>query len=347
MQWRIALLAGMLVLAGCPGAPSGDPEPTATVTPAPEPTPIGAIPSWLDAPAGTAGSPTINGSALADSHADATRRDSTRTVHLRIESETRLLLEYRADLTVAETGFSTDRRYRGPATARFVPGSTAARSSREQYYNGEAGTGRRQVVDGRVRTDDGAAYPQFEPALRIDPNGYIETLLDGVPIRNRTDGGRYVTSTQQATLPGATVPRYLSDPRNAEIRARIDESGRVERLVVTYEATDDGRPVRVEQTLLWGPAPVGDEPHRGSRALQRRRPRPKRTKATATFTCWRHRRLENSSLSGVSRTPIVVGPSPTTAARAIWTVLEGAIDYATECGTVTTTWSQGLYCTTQ
>ena len=260
MYRRIALLAGLLLLAGCPAAPIDDAEQTATVTPAPEPTQIGAIPSWLDAPAGTTDSPTINGSALADVHANETRQDSTRTVYLRIESETGLLLAYRANLTVSDSGFLTDRRYRGPATARFVPGSTNATNASEQYYDGDAGNERRQVVDGRVRTDDGAEYPRFEPALRIDPKGFIETLLDGVPTSNRTDAGIYVASTQQETLPGATAPRYLSDPRNAAIRARIDESGRVERLVVTYETTYDGRPVRVEQTLAWGPAEVGDDP---------------------------------------------------------------------------------------
>jgi hypothetical protein len=260
MHWRIALLAGLLFLAGCPAAPIDDAEPTETVTPAPEPTPIGATGSWLDAPAGTTGSPTINGSALADVHANETRQDSTRTVHLRIESGTGPVLVYRANLTVSDSGFLTDRRYRGSATARFVPESTNATNASEQYYDGDAGKELRQVVDGRVRTDDGAEYPRFEPALRIDPKGFIETLLDGVPTSNRTDADIYVASTQQETLPGATAPRYLSDPRNAAIRARIDESGRVDRLVVTYEATYDGRPVRVEQTLAWGPAEVGDGP---------------------------------------------------------------------------------------
>lgn len=256
---RIALLAILVVLAGCPTASNGGADPTATVTPAPDPTAIEAS-LWTDAPVGATGTPTINGSALAAAHAHETSQNFTRTARLRIETDTELLLAYRANLTIAETGLVIERRYQGPATARFVPGSTTATSAKEQYYDGDAGTGLRQVVDGRIRTDEYGEYPRFDPALRIYAEGFVETLLDGVPIRNRTEADTYVASTHRVTLPAATVPPYLTAPRNAEIRARIDASGQIERLVVTYEATYDGRPVQVEQTLRWGPATVDDEP---------------------------------------------------------------------------------------
>lgn len=259
MQWRIALLAVLVVLAGCPTASNSGADPTATVTPAPDPTPIDAL-VWTDAPVGATGTPTTNGSALAAAHAYETRQNFTRTARLRIESETELLLAYRANLTIAEPGLVVDRRYHGPATARFVPGSTTATSASEQYYDGDAGTELRQAVDGRIRTDEDAEYPRYDPALRIYAEGFVETLLDGVPIRNRTHAGTYVASTHRVTLPAATVPPSLTDPRNAEIHARIDESGQIERLVITYEATYDGRPVQVEQTLRWEPATVDDMP---------------------------------------------------------------------------------------
>jgi len=258
---RTVLLAALVALAGCPAGPGGDTDPTPTLTPAPVPEPsgIGPLPTWTDAPGSAFDAPTVDGPALADDHWFALGPYFTETTRLRIDAETRTLLDYRRNLTIVHHGLVTDRRYRGPLSARFVPDATNATSARERNYDGESAEVLRQVVDDRVRTAGGTAAPRFEPAVRTAP-GFIETVLDGAPVVNRTADGAYVVAAERASLTPATVPRYLTEPQVVTIRARIAGSGQVERLALTYEATYDGRPVCVEQTVVWGPPAVGDEP---------------------------------------------------------------------------------------
>ena len=134
-----------------------------------------------------------------------------------------------------------------------MPDATNATSARKRNYDGESAEVLRQVLDDPVRTADGTAAPRFEPTVRT-ATGFIETVLDGAPVVNRTADGACVVAAERASLPLPTMPRCLTEPRVVTIRARVAGSGQVERLALTYEATYDGRPVRVEQNVVWGAA---------------------------------------------------------------------------------------------
>lgn len=262
MEGRIVLVACLLALAGCPGGPGAGPapggaDPTPTVTPVPEPTPEAPLPAWADVPDAALDPETVNGTALASAHVSETGPAYTRTVSLRIEAENGSLLVYEANRTRTGTEFLTDRRYRGPETARFVPGVADARNASEQLYDDGSGGELRQVVDGRPLTDGAADRPRFEPALRVHHRGYVETALDDVPLRGRTPSGDVVASVERGGTPLAVVPRYLSDPRDVGIEARVSPAGEVSRVTLVYRASLDGRAVTVEQTVRWGP-PEGD-----------------------------------------------------------------------------------------
>jgi hypothetical protein len=258
VSWRILLLAALVALAGCPAGPSGDADPTPTVTAIPDPAGVGPPPAWSDPPRAATDAPTVNGSVVARDHLVALRPYFTASTRLRIDTGNRTLLVYRDNRTIAAHGVVSDRRYRGPATARFVPNATDATTASERYYDGDDADALRQVVDGRRRTGPGSL--RFEPAVRTGTVGYLETVLDGAPLTNRTAAGTYVVTAERATLPLASVPRYLTAPRRVTVRALVRDSGRVERLAVTYVATDDGQPVQVEQTVVWGPPTAGEAP---------------------------------------------------------------------------------------
>lgn len=72
----------------------------------------------------------MDGPALADDHWFALGPYFTETTRLRIDAETRTLLDYRRNLTIVHHGLVADRRYRVPLSARFVPDATNATSAR-------------------------------------------------------------------------------------------------------------------------------------------------------------------------------------------------------------------------
>lgn len=72
----------------------------------------------------------MDGPALADDHWFGLGPYFTETTRLRIDAETRTLLDYRRNLTIVHHGLVADRRYRVPLSARFVPDATNATSAR-------------------------------------------------------------------------------------------------------------------------------------------------------------------------------------------------------------------------
>lgn len=252
MDRRLLLVALLLVLAGCGELGTGERTPGATVTPAP--TPVGGddLPEWADQPGTVSGEPTVNGSALLRIHRSTLAGTFERSIHLEIGTDSRTLLRYRSNRTLAGEFQVVTRRYRGPETDRFVFGVDDATSARERLYVGERAEENEyeQVVDGEVRTDGDTTPHDLDPAVRPAP-GFIAGLLDGAPLSRAGQSETYAARTAYDEAPPATTPGYLDETANVRGRARILADGRLERLHLTYTATLDGRRVRVVQTVRW------------------------------------------------------------------------------------------------
>ena len=77
----------------------------------------------------------------------------------------------------------------------------------------------------------------------------VEALLDGANVVGGGSSPGYRVAA--SGVDPAAVPGILEAPRNGTVRASVRRDGRVTRIEVRYEATLDGRPVAVEQTLEW------------------------------------------------------------------------------------------------
>jgi len=250
---RAVLVACLLVLAGCNGAPAGDPTEAATVTPAP-------VPDAADRPdpgSNTSDAPdigvvdgTVDGAALGAAHAEVRRIPHTRIHEVSVRAGDATLLEYRGVLTIVGTESRRLKEYAGPATARYLPGDADAKSAREERYVADGETQVRRTVDGTLRESDGSPPGRFRAPVDVgDEAAVVEALLDGATVvgGGSSPGYRVVASG----VGPAAVPGVLEAPRNGTVRASIRRDGRVTRIEVRYEATLDGRPVAVEQTLEW------------------------------------------------------------------------------------------------
>ena len=113
-------------------------------------------------------------------------------------------------------------------------------------------------MDDRVRTAGGTAAPRFEPAVRTAP-GFIETVLDGAPLVNRTADGAYVVAAERASLTLTTVPRGAVRPP-AKVLKTAYEAGYYELPCAT--ATE-----AVAAELELHPSTVAEHLHRAERNL--------------------------------------------------------------------------------
>jgi hypothetical protein len=254
MEGRLLLVAALLAVAGCGGAPTDTPVPSETITPAPPPPTAEDLPIWTNAPENVSENATIQGNFLARQHEQELRPDYARRFGLRIENGSGVLLGYRGNLTVTEEVVRTSRRYRGPLSARFLPRTDRATSAAEQRYRTGNGTAVRQVVDGQVRVASQSYVSRFEPAFRPEDN-YVAFLLSAAPIADHSQPRTYVATNEFEDAPAATTPVYLREPRDVEVHALVTERGLIRSLRVTYTATLDGERVEVVQTVAWNPRP--------------------------------------------------------------------------------------------
>ena len=254
MEGRLLLVAALLAVAGCGGAPTDTPVPSETVTPAPTPPTGEDLPTWTNAPDTVSENATVQGNVLARQHEREVSPHYARRLGLRIENGSGVLLEYRGNLTVTEEVVRTSRRYRGPLSARFVPRTDGATSAAEHRYRTDNGTAVRRVVDGRVRAAGQSSVSGFEPAFRPEDN-YVAFLLSAAPVADHSQPRTYVATNEFEDAPAATTPVYLGDPRDVDVHALVTERGLVRSLRTTYTATLDGERVDVVQTVAWDPRP--------------------------------------------------------------------------------------------
>ena len=262
MRGRVLIVVCLLAAAGCSSAPAGAPDATETVTPAPVPTPestdadAGAEQSGPDGPAIEDG--VVDGRTLAARQERSPSAPHIRTLEFRVEDGDRTLFRYRERRTVVGEEKLVMRRYEGPTTARFVPGSRNATAARERRLVVDGNTTRQQFVDGQRRDEDA---PLVAP-VDGDP-GTVGVLLEGAAVTSRTRSlGFQVTGDG---IDPAAVPEFLGavDADDGRVRATVRDAGRVTRLVVRYEATLDGRRVAVTRRVAWsGTARADLEPGR-------------------------------------------------------------------------------------
>ena len=253
MYGRAVLVACLLVLAGCNGAPAGDSTEAETVTPAPVPDAADRADTGArtdDAPDIGIVDGTVDGAALGAAHADVRRIPHTRTHEVSVRAGDATLLEYRGVLTLVGTESRRIKEYDGPATARYLPGNADARSAREERYVADGETQVRRTVDGTLREVDGSRPGRFRAPVDVgDEAAVVAALLDGATVVGGSSPGYRVVASG---VDPAAVPGVLEAPRKGTVRASVRRDGRVTRIEVRYEATLDGRPVAVEQTLEWG-----------------------------------------------------------------------------------------------
>ena len=250
LRGRVLLVVCLLAAAGCSSAPAGAPDATETVTPAPVPTPestdanAGAEQGGPDGPGIEDG--VVDGRTLAARQERSLSAPHTRTLEFRVEDGDRTLFRYREHRTVVGEEKLVMRRYEGPTTARFVPGSRNATAARERRLVVDGNATCQQFVDGQRRDEDA---PLVAP-VDGDP-GTVGVLLEGAAVTSRTRSlGFQVTGDG---VDPAVVPEFLGaiDADDGRVRATVRDAGRVTRLVVHYEATLDGRRVAVTRRVAW------------------------------------------------------------------------------------------------
>ena len=250
MRGRALLVVCLLAAAGCSYAPAEPPEDTRTVTPAAVPTPestdadAGADEGGPDGPGIEGG--VADGPVLASQHAGSLSVPHERIVGLRVADGERTLLRYREHRTVSAEESLVNRRYEGPATARFVPEIRNATEAREQRYVVDGDTTRRQFVDRQQR--DGA--PPLAAPIDSDPET-VGVLLDGAVVTSRTRTLGFRVARDRVDR--AAVPDFFeaTDTDDGRVRAVVRDGGRVTRLIVRYDAILDGRRVTVTRRVAW------------------------------------------------------------------------------------------------
>ncbi len=244
-----ALVVCLLALAGCgapagpAGTPAGDTATGETVTPAPVPSPTaGDRLDDVDLPGVDDG--VVDGAALGAAHADALSGTYTRVVTLQIEADDGTLLTYRESRAVSDGATSRRRSYRGPATSRFVSGNSTATTARTVRSADDDGTRRRTFVDG-----DPAPGRQVAAPVAADDRTMVATLLDGAVVFDRPRSATYRLSADDVS--GEAAPDLLAAPEAGSVDATVRRTGRVDRVVVRYDALLDGRRVSVTRRVFW------------------------------------------------------------------------------------------------
>jgi len=253
--YRYVAAVCLLAVAGCgapTGAPTDDPAAAETVTPAPvpstSPSPSPSPSASVDRPVGVDGpgidDGIVDGAALGAAHASALSGTYTRVVTLRVETDDRALLTYRESRAVTDDATTRRRSYRGPATARFVSGNATTTTARTVRSTDGNGTGRRTFVGG-----DPAPGTQVTAPVAADDRTVVASLLDGAVVASRTESPDYRLSA--GTVSGEAVPDPLAAPEGVTVEAAVRRTGRVDRVVVRYDARLDGRRVSVAQRVFW------------------------------------------------------------------------------------------------
>jgi len=250
-RYRYVAAVCLLAVAGCgapAGAPTDDPAAAETVTPAPVPPTSPSPSASVDRPVGVDGpgidDGVVDGAALGAAHASALSGTYTRVVTLRVETDDRALLTYRESRAVTDDATTRRRSYRGPATARFVSGNATATTARTVRSTDGNGTRRRTFVGG-----DPAPGTQVTAPVAADDRTVVASLLDGAVVASRTESPDYRLSA--GTVSGEAVPDPLAAPEGVTVEAAVRRTGRVDRVVVRYDARLDGRRVSVAQRVFW------------------------------------------------------------------------------------------------
>lgn len=255
---RAAVVAVLVVLAGCsalaPG-PDTDANPE-TVTPAPVPTDSGLAP-------GVGPSTVTDASALAAAHGAALGNESytlvtNRTVRT-ANGSLRSALTVRLALSSGPSrNYHATVSVEGPA-APLVIGEPPTRA---EYWTDDEVYLRRQTIDNRTvysRYDDADAYVGTwsfwlgTVALDLGPEIDLQSTLEGFETRvaDRSPAGRvHLVGTAVRSEGFVDNPAEVERVENATLHAFVARSGFVESYHVVYDATlDDGERVRVRRSV--------------------------------------------------------------------------------------------------
>lgn len=254
---RRALVALLVVLAGCSALAPGPDANTETVTPAP-------VPTDSPLPPGVEPDGVTDASALAAAHAAALGTSSytlvtNRTVRT-ANGSLRSALTVRLGLSA---GPSRDYHARVSVDGPAGPLVIGEPPTRAEYWANDEVYLRRQTIDERTvysRYDDTDAYVGTwsfwlgTVALDLGPETDLRSTLDGfetrVADRSSEDGRVHLVGTTARSDEFVDDPAAVEGVENATLHAFVAESGFVESYHVVYDATlVDGERVRVKRTV--------------------------------------------------------------------------------------------------
>lgn len=259
-------LALVVLLAGCSGIPApGSGGPGAPGGAAPTLTPV-AVPSTDTPPPeertllpGLSAAGVRDPGRLADAHYTALEgRSYTRVGNMTVLSANgTTLTRWDRRLRVA-AGWERYRYRRVARTAPSYPVS-AYRPELAAWYDGKSvyfrGVDGEDVDYARQSGNSLGDMTRHDRLLALYAN--FETR-----VRRAGDGYRLV-GTDLENPAALDVPALLSDPRNVTFLAVLGPDGRVERYRLAYDATLDGRPVRVVRTARFSAVGDTDVPEPG------------------------------------------------------------------------------------
>lgn len=244
-----AVLALVLVLAGCSGGVGGDPTPTATPAPVPSVSPT-ATPAEMLAP-GITGAGVSNVSALLDAHERALARRSYVRISSLVVSFENGTTYYRQEtrITVEATRTLVRSERSGPHVETFGPNMTVRFTV---FNDGGAQVTRVVQRDGTVRRFRQVPAAPVD-ARRVPRVGRRLRLADHRV--ERADGG-YRLLAADPDWDAFDNPAFLASPRAVRFSTLVTDGGRLAESTVFYRATVDGETVRVRQRLRF--VQVGD-----------------------------------------------------------------------------------------
>jgi hypothetical protein len=252
---RRALVALLVVLAGCSALTPGTDRPTVTSAP---------VPTDSGLPPGVEPSSATDASALAAAHGAALGNSSYTLVTNRTVRDANGSL--RSALTVRlalSTGPSRDYHARVSVDGPAPPLVIGEPPTRAEYWANDEVYLRRRTVDDRTvysRYDDTDAYVGTwsfwlgTAALDLGPEADLRSTLEGFEARVADDSPErdriHLVGTAARSDGFVDDPAEIEGIENATLHAYVTESGFVESYHVVYDATlDDGERVRVKRSV--------------------------------------------------------------------------------------------------
>ncbi|WP_135363796.1 DUF7537 family lipoprotein [Halosimplex halophilum] len=250
---RRALVAVLVVLAGCSALAPGTDRPT--VTPAPVPTdsplPPGVEPGGVTDPAALA---TAHGAALGNRSYTLVTNRTVRAANGSLRSA----LTVRLALSAAP---ARDYHARVSVEGPGAPLVIGEPPTRAEYWANDEVYLRRQTIDNRTeysRYDDTDAYVGTwsfwlgTVALDLGPETDLRSTLEGFETRvadRSPESGRVHLVGTTVRSEGFVGDSAVDDVENATLHAFVAESGFVASYHVVYDATVDGERVRVRRSV--------------------------------------------------------------------------------------------------